>query len=259
MAIAPINGVNVRQNYNSTVNFAGSRKNDDGNERQNYTRTSKMATVPVVVLMAMTPGMMNGKQPITILPANDMNITEVLAQVPSIDMTKTYRTTEAQFSNQSGIDLSGYNPKDIQYKQYYTSNGKRWVMVWSDVGKDKFAKKNMVGSIDFVSEDYRQIKDEYGGDANNPPSLLKMVYHNLGDESKNFISVITRETVCDSNGENKKYVTKEYRIPDDVANKLIDLFVGDTEFEPRRNYNPSTILEEVNTARLKTPAELSNY
>lgn len=260
MAIAPINGVNVRQNYNSTINFAGRKRNDDGEDsQQSPRRASNLATVPVVVLMAMTPGMLNGKQPVTIMPANDMNMTEVLAQTPSLNMEKTYMTNVTQYSKQNGIDLSGFDPAEIQYKQYYTVNGKKWVMVWSDAGKDKFAKKNMVASIDFVSEDYRQIKDEYGWNANNPPMLLKMIYHNLGDENKNFISVITRETVCDSNGKNKDYVTKEYRLPDDVANKLIDLFVGDTEFEPRRNYNPANILEEVNTARFKTPAELSNY
>ena len=258
MAIAPINGINVRQNYNSTINFAGRKRYEDGDDaQQNPRRASNLATVPVVVLMAMTPGMLNGKQPVTVLPANEMNVTEVLAQTPEIkEAENTYYTSAAQFSN-SSYDLSSFDPRDIQYKQYYKMNGKNWVMVWNDVGKSTNSKKNMVGGIFFVPETYRQIQNEMGIDINTPPMLLKMVYHNIGDSS--FMTVITRETTCDDEGNNRKRLTKEYRIPDDVANKLIDLFVGDTEFVPRNNFTSNAILEEVNSARMKTPAELSNY
>ena len=78
-----VSGLGIDLDVNRYVNFAGqnSRKNNGDTESLpvEYNRSSNnLAKVPVIVLMAMSPAMMNAKTPITNLSEMEDAKTEIL-------------------------------------------------------------------------------------------------------------------------------------------------------------------------------------
>ena len=60
--------------------------------------------------------------------------------------------------------------------------------------------------------------------------MEKFIYYDFGDpENKDYCSVVLHERRCDKNGENSKFVDREVRLPEEVANDLIDLINDDTD------------------------------
>lgn len=231
MAIAPINGISVRQNYNSTVNFTGRRQNEEGDDRQPLRRsTNNMAAVPVVVLMAMTPGMLNGKQPVTVLPANEMNITEVLAQAPEIEEAEnTYQITEADYAQYTDMPRA-LNSRYVQYKENFRMNGKNYTMYFSNPARS--LNRNLVTTIHFVPEDFELIKDAFDNELNSPPEMVQFRYHKVSDDmSRNFVGAVVKEKICNSDGQNVRFKTSEIRLPDEIANRILGLILGDMDLK----------------------------
>ena len=58
MAILPISSVSARQNRSSMVNFSG-RNEEDSSKVERLPKASAAKAVPVIVLMAMNPGLLN--------------------------------------------------------------------------------------------------------------------------------------------------------------------------------------------------------
>ena len=79
-----------------------------------------------------------------------------------------------------------------------------------------------------VPEDYSYIEKD-GEAMNYPPKMVKFLYHDLGDENKNYATVILSEWVCNQDGKNSRKVEREVRIPDDVATDIVYLFSGETK------------------------------
>lgn len=79
--------------------------------------------------------------------------------------------------------------------------------------------------------------DNFTGEANNekrniiyPPEVRKLIYHNLGDDNKSFCGVITREDTYNQKG---IYIGKKYKetvVPDEIAQKIMDLIANDTQW-----------------------------
>ncbi len=233
MAIAPINGINVRQNYNSTINFAGRKRYEDCEDaQQKPRRASNLATVPVVVLMAMTPGMLNGKQPVTIMPASDMNMTEVFEQANLDDpeaLENTYQITQSDYAQNSNMPRA-LNPRYIQYKENFRINGKNYTMYFSNPARS--LNKNLVTTIHFVPEDFELIKGPFDSELNSPPMMMQFRYHKVSDDiNKNFVGAVVKEKICDSNGENIRFKTSEIRLPDEIANRILGLILGDMDLK----------------------------
>src|SRR5574344_1262532 len=80
MAIVPISSVEIDKNHSNMVSF-GHKKNDKrGNQNRDLpSGTNTMKAIPVVVLMAMNPSLLNAKQPVMALPVNSENMTEMYA------------------------------------------------------------------------------------------------------------------------------------------------------------------------------------
>ena len=108
--------------------------------------------------------------------------------------------------------------------------GKQYTLYYLDGAKTVRKNKNIVTDISFVPDDYTYI-ERNGLSQNSPPSMQKFIYHDLGDpENKDYCSVIVNETKCDRNGNNSKFITREVRLPDEIANELIGLANGETQF-----------------------------
>ena len=81
-----VSGLGIGLNVNHYMNFAGQNsRNNNGNtegEPVEYNKSSNnLAKVPVIVLMAMSPVMMNAKTPITDLSETNGAKTEMVAPI----------------------------------------------------------------------------------------------------------------------------------------------------------------------------------
>lgn len=79
-----VSGLGIDLDVNRYVNFAGrnSRKNNSDSLPVEYNRSSNnLAKVPVIVLIAMSPVMMNAKTPITDLSETNEAKTEMVAPI----------------------------------------------------------------------------------------------------------------------------------------------------------------------------------
>jgi hypothetical protein len=227
MAIVPISSVKPDKNHSDMVSF-GHRKNDKrGNQNRALpSGTNTMKAIPVVVLMAMNPSLLNAKQPVMALPVNSENMTEMY--VPSNPKSEATYIMAPEEMPQSSNTVGGgnINADDVQYQQRFTSNGKNYTMYFIDIGKSSRNEKNLVSSIRFVPDGYRQKYDD-GLQVNTPPQFLHLMYHDLGDDNKSFAGAFTREK--DNNGD---FITREIRLPDDVANKIVYLLTNHLDLVP---------------------------
>ncbi len=256
MAISPINCISVKQNYNNMVNFTGRKSKDSENnlyENTSPRHSNKMATVPVIVLMAMTPGMMNGKQPIVINPENAIAMTEVVAN-PSdeIDMENTFNYMEAETIDTNNLPVALKRAK-IHYQEDFKAEGKNYTMYFADPFSGG-RTKDVVSSVYFVPEDFKPVIIE-GRDKNRPPLMQKFVYHNLGDDS--FVGAVISEITCDKNGNNRIVKTREIKLPNDIANTILGMILGDYEYKPLDRIAKMYI--HVNTPELEKPTTSKMY
>lgn len=121
-----------------------------------------------------------------------------------------------------------FEDRFVQFKKKFKMEGKNYTLYFLDVGKNVRAKKNIVTNIYLLPDDFSLIVVQ--GEAQNyPPSLKKFIYHDLGDPDRDYCTAILHENICDKNGENSKFIDREVRLPDEIANDIISLFSGDTE------------------------------
>ena len=138
---------------------------------------------------------------------------------------------------------------DVQYKKSFRLDGKNYTMYFVELGKAHNDEKDVVNEIIFMPEDFNHIY--VPGAGNIPPQVDEVVYHDLGDpENKDFCSVVLGERICDKNGKNSKNIRREVIIPEDIANDIIDLFNGDTEFRIKGYF--AKALKVTNTSKLRT-------
>jgi len=229
MAIMAIGGIDsIKKNPN--LNFTG-RNLEEGHEfKENY-NSGSLKKVPVVALMVMTPSLLSAAVDQGAIPlkvSNDMEVYYEPEQNTGETAVLTTAFPETEEVEQYGQRLpDNINSKTIQYKKSFNYQGKRYTMYYHDGLKPVRSDKNTVSAIYFIPSDYNYI-EKYGNAKNYPPSMKQLVYHDLGDLNKDYVSIITTEEVCDRNGENSHFVKREIRLPDDIANDLIDLYNGKT-------------------------------
>lgn len=121
-------------------------------------------------------------------------------------------------------------PEVVQYQKSFTMDGKKYTMYW--VYRDKDIRPNSLGVSDIylVPSDYKPINPLYRPiyDDNCPPYIQKLILHDV--PGKEFLEAYVREIKCDKNGENQEAHEYGVRLPDDIANEIVDLACGDTKF-----------------------------
>ena len=198
MVVTAVNGVRF-----GTQNVVFSGKKDERKDIQSIPAESsisrKLAKVPVIVLMAMTPSFVNSAEPKTMEMNNDM--VEVMGVTSEFDQYNNY-------SGNNAIDkyLNRNSSKLIDYDTF-TVNGKKYLLAYE---RDIISKGDNVGRIAFVPEDYKHPLMLY-------PSVRTLVLHS-GEGGLKFIGVITRNH--EEIGDKQYYKDVEYKIPTDIGKKL---------------------------------------
>lgn len=228
MAIAPINGFSARNNYNSAINFGSKNYLDDYEQEQGRTRNSsklnKMVSVPVGVLLALSPSLLNAHQPSMNVLDSNTDKTEYV-----VDVAKAQESSgvDALFETEQSKRFLGSEWLASYRIQYYekfkpTNSSVNQNIVYSAYkynGSKEY--ENYVNDVYLVPEGYKSQNDQQA-----PPKVTHLVFHDLG-EGKEFCGLVTCEYF------KKGRFIREFAVPEKIANKVIDLMVGDSEYTNR--------------------------
>lgn len=244
MAIAPINNVSFN-NYSNKIHFNGKNQDDEnGNtspEGYPFPRRSahKLATVPIVVMMSMSPSLLNAA-----------TATEKSAPLNVQALTELAETQKAPKSEAPTYVMAPQQTEAMsQGQKNYFQLMKDMIPFKTPAGSGAYIsfvapiEKNNVTMLEYIPKDlkYTSIYD-------NVPRVMEMVYHKTGDD-KEYCGLITRkeiEYIGDTYFEDK-----EQRITDDAANAIIDLINGDSKYTDETGL----MVRVVNTPKL-TPTKI---
>lgn len=222
MAIAPINSVSFKSNYNK-IHFTANNKDGENDTLEGYPSSRRaarnLATVPVVVMMTMSPSLLNAATaPEKSAPLNAQALKEfVEAQEAPKAEASTYimAPQQSEAMSQGQRNYFQLNRNMIPFKAPAGSGAYISFMAPVD--------RNNVTMIEYVPRDLK-----YTSVYDNVPLVMGMVYHKTGD-NREYCGLITRKTV-DILGDTY-FEDKEQRITDDAANAIIDLINGDSKFK----------------------------
>ena len=228
MAIVPINGISVRQNHSNMVTFSG-RNEEKSSLDTRLPKASAAKAIPVIVLMAMNPSLLNTASMAKAAPLETEALTEIVAEnnrVSDVDES-TY------VMGMSGAEsLSNLTPG----QRKYLNARNKYIVYKKDAGNggilvfEKLIKPDEAKFIKYLPGD-----SNYEGNMFETPTVRLLIYHNIGKD-KEYCGVLTRVRVKDPNHPNGEYfLDKEYRIVDEVANDLIHLVTDDSEFKNTAN------------------------
>ena len=227
-AILPVSSVDF--NARSNVSFA--RKNDTEGAPTDRGMTAPLGkSVPVIVLMAMNPALLNSAATMNNLQGEEDNPNLITMVEPE----QNFEIDEATYVIEPQSGISSQSVKKAPYG---------WEIFELDDIVDTYHGHNALGSFDMVytnnridesgsiSDVYivRKSRDVSAKPEFHPPRVYKLMYHNIGKD-KEFCGVITKEDLLDENGQYIGGIEKEIRLDDGTAQKLIDLITNHSNWK----------------------------
>lgn len=233
MVITPVSGIDAGSSVNKYMSFGHRRNNtDDVPDVRENRGSNNLAKVPVVVIMAMSPAMLNANYPKTNIETEAPAKTEMVAAPSKLDtealdeLTAAYpRVEELQQSGKYDYLKNKWHAlrgQTIQDLDVYTSKGQRKYMVYCN---DKFGSAGGISEVYLFPENFDQNKSLFF-----VPQVTELVYHDLGSPDKNFCSVKLENRYRGSDNLLHMFI-KDERIPDEVAYKLVDLMLGRSKYK----------------------------
>lgn len=224
MAVLPINSVSTNANQ---YTFTGRNAKKDSH------KANPLASVPVIVMLAMSP-MAEGKQPAQFVPIDSEHLTELVAQA-NATAPKAYEYTQTQ-EDELVQRVPRLKLKKIQKIIDCTGNKQKGKLLFTTSKGDT---SSTVWSVYYIQNDYK------GNNHLRPPSVTKIIYHDIGEDS--FLGILIQEEIMADKNNTVKCLIREVRLDDKSAQYLIDFVAGDTNF---KNYS-GIKFEETQKSNLK--------
>lgn len=207
MAVLPINSVSTNANQ---YTFTGKKD-------KNSHKANPLASVPVIVMLAMAP-MAEGKQPAQFVPIDSEHLTALVAQA-NATAPKAYEYTQTQ-EDELVQRVPRLKLKKIQKIIDCTGNKQKGKLLFTT---SKCDTSSTVWSVYYIQNDYK------GNNNLRPPSVTKIIYHDIGEDS--FLGILIQEEIMANKNTNVKCLIHEVRLDDKSAQYLIDFVAGDTNFK----------------------------
>lgn len=222
MAVLPISAVKV-DSRNNGLNFTGIRKNKYSSEINNDSaRSNDLAKVPVVLMIAMSPSMMNAKTPVQIMPLDEGNMTEMYEQAPVETNDATYVARPEEFQQSDPLGVTFFRHRKIKQIKSAIAGGHKANLVMTSYNRND----NSVSKVYLVRNDYKNSIE-----TQEPPYIKELIYHDLGP-AKEFLGVKVIESVYDKNTQKYKgTIGYEVKLDDTSAQYLLDFNAGSTKWK----------------------------
>lgn len=231
MAILPINGISVSNKNNaSRTSFTSLRTvEDDTNEYKKPRKANKLASVPVALLIAMTPAMMNGNEPIKAIPIDNENLTELLAYAAPGEIAEPEPQVRSSQETNYPLGIKYLTHKKIfAQTPIVTTNGEKATLVYAG-SKEWVDDEPNKENVQFVY--YIPQKHNLPPNALYLPEVRTIIYHNIGKD-KEFAGIEVKFPEY-KDGKRVSYIRKEIRLKDDDINELISFMVNEKAYKNR--------------------------
>lgn len=193
--------------------------------------SSVLAKVPVVVLLAMSPALMNSAAAMQEGMVENGNKIEVVSPVStSRSDAATYVMVSPKSVDETAPAQSVTRPwlqpsEKVVYQRSFVANGVRYNIEGSSKIDDKTITKLL-----FVPEGFKQVKTTIGLKT-LPPRFTRLVFHDNGNDDEAFLGVILDHFTSDANGSNPRNILYEMRLPSDVGMELFKLLSGEAGYK----------------------------
>lgn len=224
MAVLPINSVSTNANQ---YTFTGR------NDKKDSHKANPLASVPVIVMLAMAP-MAEGKQPAQFVSIDSEHLTELVAQA-NATAPKAYEYTQTQ-EDELVQRVPNLKSNRIQKIIDCTGNKQKGKLLFTTSKGDT---SSTVWGVYYIQNDYK------GNNNLRPPSVTKIIYHDIGEDS--FLGILIHEEIMAKKNTAVNCLIREVRLDDKSAQYLIDFVAGDTNF---KNYS-GIKFEETQNSNLK--------
>ena len=240
MAILPVSCVDFKGKSN--IKFG----HNDEHSREYATEpisANSSKAVPVMVLMALSPSLLNAAVPKTTEEMSDAPKVVMVEDLPEQEMTEaTYvMSPELQGTRQSsapfGWELFNSTHENIKFSMPAKGNGKNCHLVFTAPKTNS----NEIYSV-YVVRDGRPGSVRMG---DRPPEVQTLVFHNLGNPNENFCSVITMESLLGPDRTEIGSMMSEIMLDDESAQKIIDLVSGDTKWKNKTHMQIKEVSDAV--------------
>ena len=174
-----------------------------------------------MMMVAMSPTMLNATEPVKALPLDAEQLTEILASPEQEKEVSTINFHQAQYNDPMGIAY--FRNKRIQQIVPAIGNGVKANLVLTAL---KQHGPNDVWEVFYVKPSWKD-----GNLQHHPPEVVELVYHNLGP-GKEFLGAVVDEYVYYDKDKPtaNKVVRSEKRLDDESAQFLLDFRAGDTKW-----------------------------
>lgn len=239
MVVMPVSVASTGYGAVNNVSFSGynRRKNNGDTEGSpvEYNRSSNnLAKVPVIVLMAMSPAMMNAKTPVNNLSEMEGEKTEIITPISIASEELDEMTASSSVFSEprpeqvkAPFGVTSLLGNKIHHFDSFKINGKKHYIVYSGMENADY-----VDRVSFFPEGFKAMQNGV-----QLPVVQELVYHDLG-KGKEYCGIIVRTTQRLKNGE-FKITKKEVRLPNEVAQNLIDFMADDTKMKNRTSISYS--------------------
>lgn len=231
MKVDAVNGLN----HGVNCTFCKQNKKRDNVRVDNPIDVNSLAKVPVIVLLAMNPATLNSAIPTMPETDNPNKITILAPKTKSSDATYVIAPETEELQQD-----------EPPFGWAFLSDGIKIQQVIK--GKSPFSSYNMLYTKYTESGNPMDVKNVYiisddEKKSNNPlihpPKVVKIVYHNIGDE-KEYCGAVVEQYYLDNNGNSKGSFTREIIMDKNSAQSLIYLISGHTKW----NYKGPIEFEE---------------
>lgn len=227
MAILPVSSVSVTNNK-SAIQF-GARKNKGSNVEQdgyNSHKASGMVTIPTALFLALASSSFNAQS------QNQYNFdfdNSENIELMAMNNPQAVRSSSARQVGRGDLpDIMKITGSKNIYQKDFMMDGKKWTMYYHNANVERHLDK--VTQIYFIPADFRIVKDCYGFEVNYPPEMEAFIVHEANNQKDTFGAVKILEVTCNKDGSNRKRVVRELKLPDDISEELVQLYLGKTNF-----------------------------
>ena len=206
------------------------------------TKSNDLAIVPVVLMIAVSPSMLNAKTPVHIMPMGEDNIPELIAQPTEEVNDATYVAKPEEFQQDYPLGVAFFDRLKVLQIKPAVGNGVKANLVLTSYKPDK---GDVAAQVFFVEHSFK---------SNNklvePPLVQELIYHNLGPD-KEYLGILIKEKIY--RGETYPILTKvayvEVKLDDESAQFLLDLQAGVTKWKDCTGINFS----ETTNSKVRRP------
>jgi len=242
MAILPVSSVSFKSN---NISFKGSdNKETEMVSTPIISETPK--TIPVMVLMALSPSLLNGAVPKTMEENPNAPKVVMVEDIPEQEISETtyVMSPELQGTQQSSAPFGWRSLNFFDIRKVISGKTQlyNFDMVFA-TSKNAGINDSEITDVFLLQRGKTPAKSKYI----NPPKIEEVVYHNTGD-GKEFYGVKLYQTIL-RDGEKVGAMRNEVRIDNNSAMELLKLLNNKTQWE---NSTRIPITETYTAERMKT-------